>query len=208
MINEVDLKSLWNELDAYSKDLDKEESTLKEVWLSIAQINAKNESEIKDMNSKPEFTFLNPETPIGLNIGGQIFETTVEILTSKDPYSILAAICRTVPVIKPNEHGLFFFDRDWWLFRHIIAFLRSNTLPNELETLKELYVEASYYRLESLQKAIESIPISNISNLTPQIAVTWPNTTNNNNNTSQSHSNPLQRQMDTYVLDRTLFKNM
>ena len=45
--------------------------------------------------------------------------------------------------------------------------MRSNILPNELETLKEMYKEASFYRLESLQRSIEEIPVSEISNMSP-----------------------------------------
>ena len=46
-----------------------------------------------------------------------------------------------------------------------MAFLRSHVLPNELETLKELYQEATFYRLETLQRAIEEIPLDQISNI-------------------------------------------
>lgn len=102
-----------------------------------------------------------------------MFETDVLTLT-KDPYSILAACCRVHPVVAPDKDGIFFFDRDWWLFRHIIAFLRSKALPNDLETLKEVYVEASYYRLESLQRAIENIPVDEVSSTSANFSVAWP----------------------------------
>ena len=109
-----------------------------------------------------------------LNVGGQLFETTPSVLV-RDPYSILAGLCRKEPVIAPDaKTGIFYIDRDWWLFRHILAFLRSNILPNELETLKELYVEASFYRLESLQRAIEDLPLDQVANTSPQISTTWP----------------------------------
>ena len=152
--------------------------------------------------SKPEFTFLPPEEYIGLNIGGQLFETTVAVLT-RDPYSILAACCRKDrdPLIPVSSDGLIYFDRDWWLFRHILSFLRSNILPNELETLKELYLEASFYRLESLQRSIEEIPVDRISNLTPQIAVTMPNLL-------KPQDAELRRPIDSYILDQSLFKSL
>lgn len=116
------------------------------------------------MIENPEFQFIPPETVIGLNIGGQIFETTASVLTV-DPYSLLAACCRMNPPFKPTVDGYYYFDRDWWLFRHIIAFLRSNKLPQDLETLKELYREASFYRLQRLQIAIENIPAASIAQL-------------------------------------------
>lgn len=116
--------------------------------------------------NKDEFNFLPMDTPIGLNIGGQMFETTVEVLTV-DPYSVLAALCRRKPPIKPNPDGVFYLDRDWWLFRHILSFLRSGVLPRELEILKELYKEASFYRMEKLQRAIEEIPVDQVIQYSP-----------------------------------------
>eukprot|EP01036_Dinobryon_divergens_P023995 gene23992-32400_t len=173
MINEVDLRSLWSELDNYSVALEKEKADLAEVWIKIAQIKSQNESDIRELDKKPEFQFLDPDTLVSINVGGQIFEASVEILT-KDPYSMLAGLCRNEsPIVKPDEDGIFYIDRDWWIFRHILSFLRSNILPNELETLKELYLESSFYRLEKLQRAIENIPVDQVSNLSPHIAVTW-----------------------------------
>lgn len=134
-----------------------------------------------------ELEFLNPETLINLNIGGQLFETSVDILT-RDPYSILAACCRKIPFFKICPDGkTYFFDRDWWIFRHILTYLRSAILPNELETLKELYKEASFYRLESLQRSIEEIPLNQISNLSHHIS---PGIENSFGYTNPSHYRP------------------
>jgi hypothetical protein len=148
--------------------------------------------------SKEEFKFLDPEISIGLNIGGQLFEADVATLT-RDPYSVLAACCREKPVISPNADGIFFFDRDWWLFRHILAFLRSSALPNELETLKELYVEASFYRMESLQRAIENIPVDQLSSASTHIAVTWPGL-------MDGGPNPLRRPPNSFVASGQLHR--
>jgi hypothetical protein len=114
--------------------------------------------------SQEEFVFYPPETLVSLNVGGQIFETPVAVLT-RDPYSILAACCRRTPHpdLMPDESiGMVYFDRDWWLFRHIIAFLRSNVLPTDLDTLKELYLESQYYRLDLLAQAIRDCPIDSV----------------------------------------------
>lgn len=150
--------------------------------------------------NQDEFNFLPEDMFIGLNIGGQLFETDVQTLT-RDPYSILASCCRVNSPIKPTDDGIFYFDRDWWLFRHIIAFLRSSSLPNELETLKELYTEASYYRLESLQRAIENIPVEQITNTTSHIAVTWPGL-------MDGGPNPLRREPTGAMRDGRLYRNV
>ena len=200
MINEIDLKTLWSELDTYSNELEKESRSLQEVWLKISDIKSQNEIEAQEIMDKNEFCFHDGETIIGINVGGQYFDVPVGVL-AKDPYSILAGLCRLNPIIQPDEEGIFFIDRDWWLFRHILTFLRSNTLPNELETLKELYVESSFYRLESLQNAIENIPIDQVSNLSPQIAVTW-------SGVREKDPDSMRRQLNSSVFDGSLFKGL
>jgi hypothetical protein len=111
--------------------------------------------------SCPEISFLEPEFPICLNVGGQLFETNVGILT-RDPFSILAALCRSDSHYFTHHDEPFFFDRDWWIFRHLLAYLKSSVLPSDIDTLKELYTEATFYRLELLQKAIEDLPLDRI----------------------------------------------
>jgi hypothetical protein len=142
------------------------------------------------LQSKTEFQFLDPHTLVNLNIGGQFFEITVDILT-RDPFSILAACCRVKPLFQKSEDNkTIYFDRDWWIFRHILSYLRSNILPNEIETLKELYKEASFYRLESLQRSIEEIPVNEISNFNaeiPQFSTRNSGGTNYGSNNQSSH---------------------
>ena len=201
MISELDLQSLWKELDQYEGEIDKEATTLQDIWVKIAQLKDKNEKEAEVMMKRPEFDFVDRNERICLNVGGQYFETTAGILT-RDPYSILASCCRKTNIpIKQDADGTFYIDRDWWLFRHILSYLRSNILPNELETLKELYVEASFYRLESLQKAIEEMPLDQVTNLTPNIEVKWPGI-----DTKSDNLKP--RNDDAYVFNESLFKSM
>lgn len=45
MISEVDLKSLWHELDDYTAVLDKESKDLKEIWVKIAEIKSETDKE-------------------------------------------------------------------------------------------------------------------------------------------------------------------
>lgn len=150
--------------------------------------------------SRDEFQFLDPDMNIGINVGGQLFESDVKTLT-KDPYSVLASCCRVISPINTNDDGIFYFERDWWLFRHIMAFLRSNALPNEFETLRELYSEASFYRLESLQKAIENIPIDQLANVSNNITTTWPGL-------MDGGPNPLRRLPDSVVMSGSMYRNV
>jgi len=45
MIDEIDVKTLWHELDLYEDELNKETKTLEEVWSKISDLKNKNEAE-------------------------------------------------------------------------------------------------------------------------------------------------------------------
>ena len=83
-----------------------------------------------------------------------MFETTAKVLC-RDRFSLLAAICSKQCSTPKDSDGVYFIDRDWWIFRHILAFLRNKSLPNSPALLRELYVESAAYRLGSLRAAIE-----------------------------------------------------
>lgn len=140
-----------------------ESKNLQEIWIRIATLKRSNEEDIDKILSCEELTFVDPHTAIALNIGGQLFETTASVLM-RDPFSILASLCRVNSPIPCDTDKVYYFDRDWWIFRHVLSYLRSSVLPTDLETLKELYAEATYYRIEILQRAIEEIPIDQIHN--------------------------------------------
>ena len=91
-----------------------------------------------------------------------MFLLTVELLT-QDAFSLLAACCRRVPPLRTSlEENCLKFDQDWWLFRHIVTFLRTGLLPDEIDTLTELYVEACFFRLETLRRAVEEVPVQRL----------------------------------------------
>ena len=60
-------------------------------------------------------------------------------------------------LIPQDDNGYFFFDRDWWLFRYVLNFLRDGTLPEQEGLLRDLYYEASFYCLTSMQRSIEVV---------------------------------------------------
>ena len=45
MFRELDLKSLWKELDEYDVEVEKESKSFQEVWVKIAELKEKNELE-------------------------------------------------------------------------------------------------------------------------------------------------------------------
>jgi len=93
-----------------------------------------------------------------ISVGGQLFETSEKVLR-RDSHSLLAALTQADCPLQPNDNGCFVIDRDWFLFRHILTFLRDGTLPQAPDAsgediLSQLYKEASFYKLESLRYAI------------------------------------------------------
>ena len=72
-----------------------------------------------------------------INIGGLMFEIPKSIL-QRDPASLLAQLCGPDPPLLPDPDGFFFFDRDWWLFRYILNFLRDGTLPDDRSLLAQV----------------------------------------------------------------------
>lgn len=97
----------------------------------------------------------NPETKrIQMNVGGMLFEASHDVLT-RDPSSILSQLCSDDPPMQRDQEGHFHFDRDWWIFRHVLLFLRDGHLPSEHKLLAHLYREANFWNLKSLQWAIE-----------------------------------------------------
>lgn len=167
MISSVNLRDLWSELDEYEKELTEESSKLEQAWHALCELDAENASAYETLSSAEELKFINADALVRLEVGGQLFVLPVELLTATDPFSLLAACCRLHPPFKSSaseesQPRSFFFDRDWWLFRHIVTFLRTKLLPNEIDILTELYTEACFYRLETLKKAIEDVPVSKI----------------------------------------------
>ncbi|KAJ8546912.1 hypothetical protein ON010_g11323 [Phytophthora cinnamomi] len=98
-------------------------------------------------------------------------------------FSILAQLCTAAPKLRPDKDGSFFFDRDFWVFRLIVTFLRDYKLPDSVEELRELYCEASFYRLGLLRHAIEARMIgddavaANVLQVRPSDAQSTPTAT-------------------------------
>ena len=84
----------------------------------------------------------------------QMFEISEQYMR-RDPSSLLAQLCESNPPLVEDAEGGFYFDRDWWLFRYIVVFLRDGTLPEDRALLAQLYREAGFWHLNELQKAIE-----------------------------------------------------
>ena len=160
------LKAVWDDLDRQERALKLEQKHLSEIWLQVCEKhkqNAKARAELDAKKLKAGLSFVEPATPVRLNVGGQEFETTAGVLC-RDEFSVLAGLCRGRgdsfdPRLERDFAGLtagcFFIDRDWWVFRHVLQFLRTGVLPEDPLLVEELYSEATFYRLAILKQAVE-----------------------------------------------------
>eukprot|EP00903_Cladosiphon_okamuranus_P009167 g8757.t1 len=117
-------------------------------------MHKKNAEAREAFEKETAFDFVSSHEEIFLNIGGQKYKTTAGVLC-RDRFSLLACICRTEPPISKDGDGAFFFERDWWIFRYVLEFLRTGDLPQDQALLQEMYGEAAFYRLSSLRRAIQ-----------------------------------------------------
>ncbi|EDO38835.1 predicted protein, partial [Nematostella vectensis] len=102
---------------------------------------------------------------IELNVGGKYFSTSVFTLTRiKD--SLLGRIFsgRQSELDKDNS-GKYFIDRDGFLFRYILDYLRSKALhiPEKFDEIERLKMEADFYELEDLRQRLDRLTSGEIS---------------------------------------------
>ena len=77
-----------------------------------------------------------------------------------DKDSLLAEIFKPNSPFTKTSTFTYYFDRDHTHFRHILNYLRNrcqvdlHTLPRDGAALRELLIEARYYRLKELELAI------------------------------------------------------
>lgn len=95
---------------------------------------------------------------IVLDVGGRRFKTTRNTLC-KEPNSVLEAMFsgRHENAARLNDDGSFFIDGDGTYFQHILNYLRVGavvSLPQEDEEKEALAMEADFYGLAGLSRAI------------------------------------------------------
>ena len=97
-----------------------------------------------------------PSSIIKLNVGGQLFQTTLDTLT-KDPNSLFPLMFSGKFDLKKDDNGAYFIDRDGKYFRHILNFLRIGQFlgKNIIEDIREeLAAEADFYQIQGLTELL------------------------------------------------------
>ncbi|XP_051882462.1 BTB/POZ domain-containing protein KCTD14-like [Pristis pectinata] len=94
-------------------------------------------------------------TVLNLNVGGQIYTTTLSTLT-RFPGSKLAEMFRGHTRLPVDSKGRHFIDRKGTYFKYILEFLRTQEPPSQF--VEEVYQEALFYGIEPLVKHLEDLP--------------------------------------------------
>ncbi|XP_035626244.1 BTB/POZ domain-containing protein KCTD8-like [Oncorhynchus keta] len=100
-----------------------------------------------------------PPTPevVELNVGGQVYVTKRSTLVSVPDTTLHAMFARCPPWELPRDsRGRFFIDRDGFLFRYVLDFLRDRqlVLPDHFPERERLQREAEHFQLGELLRLL------------------------------------------------------
>lgn len=103
-----------------------------------------------NLNS-PDLNRNSLQNPISLNVGGQVYTTTMDTLTRCRDSMLGAMFTGQIPVVR-DDKGNIFIDRDGKVFRYILNYLRSSSLdlPNDFSELALLRREADFFQIRPL----------------------------------------------------------
>lgn len=96
---------------------------------------------------------------VELNVGGQVYVTRLETLTAAPDSLLWAKFARGGPGDLPKDgKGRFFFDRDGFLFRYILDYLRDSELflPEFFKERRRLQREADFFGLPELSRRLSA----------------------------------------------------
>lgn len=105
------------------------------------------------------------QNPVSLNVGGEIYTTTVDTLTRCRDSMLGAMFTGQIPLLRDSK-GNIFIDRDGRVFRYILHYLRSSSLdlPDGFTELNLLRTEADFFQIRPLLEEIHryeaSVPLS------------------------------------------------
>ncbi|XP_030630832.1 BTB/POZ domain-containing protein KCTD21-like [Chanos chanos] len=96
-----------------------------------------------------------PQDPVSVNVGGEVYMTTLDTLTRCRDSMLGAMFTGQIPLLR-DKRGNFFIDRDGKVFRYILNYLRSNSLdlPDDFTELSILKREADFFQIRPLLEEI------------------------------------------------------
>ncbi|XP_059180936.1 BTB/POZ domain-containing protein KCTD21-like [Centropristis striata] len=95
------------------------------------------------------------QDPVSLNVGGEIYTTTLDTLTRCRDSMLGAMFTGQIPVLR-DDRGNVFIDRDGKVFRYILNYLRSSSLdlPAGFSELSLLRREVDFFQIRPLLEEI------------------------------------------------------
>ncbi|KAF1374305.1 hypothetical protein PFLUV_G00248620 [Perca fluviatilis] len=109
-------------------------------------------SKMLNLNSPDDNSNRNSlQDPVSLNVGGEIYTTTLDTLTRCRDSMLGAMFTGQIPVLRDNR-GNVFIDRDGKVFRYILNYLRSSSLdlPDGFSELALLRREVDFFQIRPL----------------------------------------------------------
>lgn len=126
-------------------------------WSRAESSKCKENKIIETLQGEEIEKLINQQTShVLLNVGGTLFETSLDVLTS-EKNSMLEAMFSGRYTMEKNDDKFYFIDRDGTHFKHILNYLRYGEkviLQPQESFLRELYHEALFYQLEGLMTLI------------------------------------------------------
>ena len=137
------------------EDLSKRLSRFKTGLQEFQARQQKLDEDLKRIESQNRIA----ESRVTLNIGGNMFTTSIITLTKKED-SLLATMFNGRHNLQREADGSFFIDRDGTNFRFVLNYLRDgessvDIIPDNVKLLQELVSEAEFYRLPNLKVLLE-----------------------------------------------------
>ena len=98
-----------------------------------------------------------PTRVVRLNVGGQVYCTTLETLTSQESMLSLMFSGRFEPALSDEQGGVL-IDRDGTFFRHVLNYLRCGEvfLGKDEMAHRALLVEAEFYQVKGLCELLQT----------------------------------------------------
>ncbi|XP_030626588.1 uncharacterized protein kctd1 [Chanos chanos] len=95
--------------------------------------------------------------PVHIDVGGHMYTSSLATLTKYPESRIGRLFDGTEPIVLDSLKQHYFIDRDGYMFRYILNFLRTSKLliPDDFKDYSLLYEEARYFQLVPLQAELE-----------------------------------------------------
>ncbi|KAL4231669.1 hypothetical protein ACF0H5_009248 [Mactra antiquata] len=158
----------------FENEMKKRKQQLAKEFENFEKSKETFENELKRMSE----VYKIQENKIKLDIGGQLFTTSLLTLT-KDSNSMLAAMFSGRHRLRQENDGSYFIDRDGAHFRYILNYLRDGcikdgTMPRNNTLWGELLNEAEYYQLSGLVDYLKSLINRSVSRSNSNTSVEDP----------------------------------